>query len=130
MSARDEAERLLAELLGAGAAPLLEGGRLRVDAPPGVLTPDRRERLGGCLPELRALVAARWRAREACVAPRPCRRMGPCARPVDGRPCLVPATCCACGGDLPPGRRYRCPACTETSARIAGGSEPEGDSTP
>ena len=116
MSARGEAERLLAELLGAGAIPLLEGGRLRIEAPPGALTAERRETLAGCLPELRALVAGRWRGREECMAPRPCRRMAACARPVDGRPCGMPAVCCLCGGSLPPGRRYLCPACAEAAS--------------
>ena len=130
MSAREDAERLLAELLAAGAIPLIEGGRLRVEAPPGMLTAARRERLAGCLPELRALVATRWRPREECAAARPCRRMSPCARPVGGRPCLVPSTCCVCGAPLPPGRRYLCPACTETSAQRPMRSTDGGDSTP
>ena len=56
MSARDAAERLLAELLQAGAIPRIEAERLRIDAPPGILTPERRERLAGCLPELRAIL--------------------------------------------------------------------------
>ena len=112
MSARSEAERLLAELLRAGAIPLVEGGRLAVEAPPGALSGRLREELAAGLPELRALVAARWRAREECVAPRPCRRMTACARPVDGRPCLAPAACCVCGAALPAGHRYLCPACS------------------
>ena len=120
MSGRGEAERLLAELLMAGAAPVIEDGRLRVEAPPGALTAGRREALAGCLPELRALVAARWRGREECMAPRPCRRMAACARPVEGRPCAVPAACCLCGAPLPPGRLYLCPACTEAAAGGAG----------
>ena len=120
MSARGGAERLLAELLEAGAVPVLEGGPLRVEALAGILTPDRRERLADCLPELRAIVAARWRAREACVAARPCRRMSPCARPVDALPCLVPAACCVCNAPLGPGGRYLCPACTNDD----GGSRP------
>lgn len=128
MSARDEAERLLAELLGAGSIPVVDGGRLRIDAPPGALDSERRERLAGCLPELRALVSARWRSRHECVAARPCRRMSACARPVDGRPCLVPATCCACGAPLPPGRRYLCPACTDE--RRAGATDSKGDRQP
>ncbi len=111
MSARTEAERLLEEMLAAGAIPSIRGGRLEVDAPPGVMTESMREALAGSLPEVRALVAARWRSREQCVARRPCRVMSPCAKPVDGRPCLVPATCCACGGALPTGRRYLCPGC-------------------
>jgi hypothetical protein len=130
VSARNGAERLLAELLEAGAIPLIEGGRLRVEAPPAVLTAARRERLADCLPELRALVATRWRQREECVAARSCRRMSPCAEPVGGRLCLVPATCCLCGGLLPPGRRYLCPACTETSARRPMRSTDGGDPIP
>ncbi len=113
MSTRREAERLLEELLRAGAIPVLEGGRLRIEAPPGTLTAEGREALAACLPELRALVTAQWRSREACVAPRPCRRMTACARPISGRPCLTPATCCVCGGLLLPGRRYCCPACLD-----------------
>lgn len=113
MSVRGEAERLLAELLRAGAIPVLEGGRLRIEAPPGALTAQRREALAGCLPELRALVTARWRSRGECIAARPCRRMTPCARPLDGRPCRTAVTCCVCGGLLVPGRRYCCPACAE-----------------
>jgi len=120
VSARDDAERLLAELLPAGAIPVVAGGRLRVDAPAGSLTPDRRERLAGCLPELRAVVAARWRSREECVAPRPCRRMSRCAKPVDGRPCRMVANCCLCGAPLSPGRFYLCPACTEASKTLGG----------
>ncbi len=113
MSARGEAERLLEELLRAGAIPVLEGGRLRIEAPPGTLTSERREALAGCLPELRALVTARWRSREECAAPRPCRRRTACARPRDGRPCRTPATCCVCGTFLVPGRRYCCSACAD-----------------
>ncbi len=113
MSTRGEAERLLEELLRAGAIPVLDRGRLRIEAPPGTLTWERREALSGCLPELRALVSARWRSREECIAPRPCRRMTPCTRPINGRPCLVPATCCICGAKLAPGRRYCCPTCAD-----------------
>jgi hypothetical protein len=113
MSGRGDAERVLAELLGTGAIPAIEAGRLRVEAPPGALTPARREALAGCLAEVRALVAARWRSREECVARMPCRRMSPCSLPVDGRPCLVPATCCVCGAPLSAGRRYLCEACAE-----------------
>ncbi len=113
MSARGEAERLLEELLRAGAVPVLEEGRLQIEAPPGTLTSERREALSGCLPELRALVRARWRSREECIAPRPCRRMTPCPRPIEGRPCLIPAACCVCGADMAPGRRYCCSTCAD-----------------
>lgn len=121
MSGRGGAARLLAELLAAGAIPAVDGGRLTIEAPPGTLTGAKREALAGCLPELRALVAARWRSREECAAPRPCRRMAPCARPADGRPCRMPATCCLCEQPLPPGRLSLCPGCTTTSADRAEG---------
>lgn len=112
MSVRDDAERLLAELLRAGAIPVLDDGRLSIQAPPGTLTTVRREALAGCLPELRTLVTARWRSRGECVAVRPCRRMSCCAQPTDGRPCLIPAICCLCGGVLAVGRRYCCLTCS------------------
>ncbi len=117
MSGKGTADDLLEELLRAGAVPSVSGGRLDVAAPPGVMTEGRRETLAGCLPEVRALVAARWRSREQCVARRPCRVMSPCAHPTGGRPCLVPATCCTCGGSLPVGRRYLCPMCAGTTGR-------------
>ncbi len=120
MSGRRDAEDLLEELLLAGAVPSIAGGRLDVAAPPGVMTEARRGALAGCLPEVRALVAARWRPREVCVARRPCRVMSPCSRPVDGRPCLIPATCCACGEPLSSGRRYLCPACAAETGRTGG----------
>ncbi len=127
MSAREEAEHLLAELLRAGAIPALEAERLRIDAPRGCLTTDRRERLAGCLPELRTLVATRWRSRGECVAHRPCRRMSPCAEPIDGHPCLIQATCCLCGAGLPPGRRYLCRACSDTSLATMSETKSQGD---
>ena len=123
MSGRTEAEALLADLLAAGAIPLIEDGRLRITAPGGVLDERRRERLPGCLPEMRAIVQTRWRSREECVAVRPCRRMGPCTRPEGGRPCLVPATCCLCNAPLTAGRRYCCPACSRR------GTGPSDDTT-
>lgn len=116
MSARHDAERLLAELVQEGAILVLDDDRLAIDAPPGTLTADRRKRLAGCLPELRTLVAAQWRPRGECIAPRPCRRDSPCAEPVDGRPCFLATTCCLCESALPPGRRYLCQACSATSA--------------
>lgn len=115
MRGRDGAERLLAELLAAGAIPVMESDRLRIDAPPGALTPARRRAVEAALPELRAIVAARWRSRDECAAARPCRRMGVCAEPSDGRPCSIPATCCLCGGGLATGRRYLCAACAAAS---------------
>jgi hypothetical protein len=124
---REEAEHLLAELLQAGAIPAIEADWLRIDAPPGILTADRRERLAGCLPELRTLVATRWRSPEECVAHRPCRRMSPCAQPVDGRPCLLPATCSICRSALPPGRRYLCFACSDERGAMAIAPTIQGD---
>ena len=73
VTGRTEAEALLADLLAAGAIPLMENGRLRIEAPGGVLDARRRERLAGCLPELREIVQTRWRSREECRAKRPCR---------------------------------------------------------
>ena len=116
MSGRTEAEALLADLLAAGAIPLVEDGRLRIEAPGGVLDGRRRERLGGCLPELRAIVDSRWRSREECVAVRPCRRMGRCAEPNGVLPCKGDPTCCLCGVPLPAGHRYLCHACVEERA--------------
>ena len=112
---RETAERLLAELLGAGAIPAMEGDRLGIDAPPGCLTAERRERLAGFLPEMRTLVATRWRSRSECAALRPCRRMSPCAQSEDGRPCGMASTCCLCGDPLPPSHQYLCHACADAS---------------
>lgn len=119
MRARSEVETLLAELLAAGAIPRMEGERLKVDAPSGVLTPERRQRIAAASPELRAIVASRWRSREECVARRPCRRMAPCAEPIDGRPCTIPAACCLCGANLGPGSKYLCPPCAEAGLTAA-----------
>lgn len=127
MSARHDAERLLADLLEAGAILVLDEDRLAVDAPPGTLTTDRRERLTRCLPEIRTLVAAQWRSRSECDAPRPCRRDRPCARPVAGRPCFLATTCCLCESALLPGRRYLCPACSAASAAATVASIHRGD---
>lgn len=113
---RTEAEALLADLLAAGAIPLVEDGRLRVEAPGGVLDERRRERLAGCLPELRAIVEGRWRSREECVVRRPCRRMSPCAEPKGVLPCGADTTCCLCGSPLPERHRYLCAACVEERA--------------
>ncbi len=126
MRSRDDAEQLLADLLRAGAIPVLEDGRLRIEAPPGCLTAARRKRVAGSLPELRALVASRWRSREECIAARPCRRMSPCAEPVDGHPCLLPGICCVCGADLEPGHRYCCSVCSNANAPIASRLRHEG----
>jgi hypothetical protein len=112
VSGKHEAEQLLADLLAAGGIPVLEAGRLRIEAPVGTLTSDRREMLRGCLPELRALVEARWRSREECVARRPCRRMSVCRQTEpDGWSCLLPRVCALCGAKLPVGRRYLCASC-------------------
>ncbi len=119
MRIRDDAERLLADLLRAGALPVLENGRLTMATPPGILTPERRDALTGCLPELRVLIASRWRSREECIARRPCRRMSRCVEPVDNRPCLVAATCCVCGAPLASSHRYLCPACADSHAPMA-----------
>jgi hypothetical protein len=119
MSRRRDAEDLLTELLADGAIPVIERQRLQITAPPGVLTDERRAAIEAVLPELRAIVAARWRPREKCMARRPCRRMSRCAEPADGRPCLMPATCCLCGAALEPGRLYLCPACADAGLRVA-----------
>jgi hypothetical protein len=120
MSRRTDAESLLADLLNAGAIPLLEHERLRIEAPPRALTAARREQLEGCLAELRVIVSSRYRSREECVARRPCRRMSQCADPRDGRPCKASPNCCLCGSPLSPGRKYLCEACTdEQEVRIA-----------
>ena len=128
MRVRDDAERLLADLLTAGAIPAMERDRLQIAGPPGVLTRARRTAIAAALPELRAIVITRWRSREECAARHPCRLMSPCARPVDGRPCLVPATCCVCEGLLPPGRRYLCPTCADATRTTA--THPKGDCLP
>jgi len=116
VSGRTEAEALLADLLAAGAIPLMENGRLRIEAPGGVLDARRRERLAGCLPELRSIVQTRWRSREECEAARPCRRMAPCGEPNGVLPCMADPTCCLCKAPLPAGHRYLCAACVEERA--------------
>jgi hypothetical protein len=116
VSGRAEAERLLEELLAAGAVLVIASDRLRIEAPPGVLTAAHRDELVGNLSELRKLVEARWRSRESCVAPRPCRRMTVCARPAEGRPCVVAVTCCVCRTPLPSGHRYLCETCAALQA--------------
>ncbi len=108
MTTKNAAERLLEDLLAAGAIPSIGGGRLAVDAPPG--RDDRgAARSAGGEPAGDAGAGG-----GAVVFPRTVRGaptvLGepPCAKPTDGRPCLVPATCCASGESLPPGRRYLC----------------------
>lgn len=118
MSAKHDAERLLADLLAAGAIPVLEAGRLRIDAPPGTLNHARRDALRDGLPELRAIVQTRYRSREECLAKRPCRRMSVCQQPgPDGWPCLLPRVCAVCKTDLPVGRRYCCEQCAEANRK-------------
>lgn len=130
------AEALLGALTEAGVVLIADGARLRVRVPAGALSPELREALAARRDQIQALVAERFRGSAECLAARaagairPCRRMSPCARPVHGRACLIPATCCDCGGELPPGLRYRCPACTAQSARVAGAIETKGDPIP
>ena len=116
----DGAADLFRTLRSLGVVLVVDGERLPVRAPRGVLTPALRAALGQEREELRALVAAHVRGPTTCVVARgdmglvqPCWRMSPCARPVDDRPCLVPATCCVCSEALPPGHRYLCPACAK-----------------
>jgi hypothetical protein len=107
------AEQLLDDLIVAGAVPVIADGRLRIEAPAGVLTPAWRAEITRHHVELTGLVAKRWRCREDCGAKQPCRRMSRCAEPVYGQPCGVPATCCLCGKVLPHDRRLLCPACSQ-----------------
>ena len=121
MSAKYDAERLLADLLAAGAIPVLEAGRLRIEAPAGTLTGARRDMLRDCLPELRTIVATRYRSREECVAHRPCRRMSVCRQPEPGSwPCRLPRVCALCKVILPVDRRYLCESCAATPAHTNG----------
>ena len=112
------AEAVLADLLAAGLVLVADGERLRVRAPRGGLMPALREALEARKEAVLALVAARFRGPAECVAAAggglvpPCRRMALYARPSEGRPCLLPASCCVCGASLPAGRRYLCPACS------------------
>jgi hypothetical protein len=107
------AEQLLDAVIAAGAVPVIAGGRLRIEAPPGVLTPSWRAEITQHRAELTDLVSMRWRCREDCRARQPCRRMSRCADPVYGRTCGIPATCCLCGTRLPHERRYLCPTCSQ-----------------
>lgn len=118
MRSNDDAETLLTELLSAGAIPVLDYGRLRIDGPRSALTPVRCEAMSGCLPELRNIVAIRWRSREPCIAARPCRRMSVCQEAAqDGWPCLTPRVCADCKVELLVGRKYLCDACAEAGLR-------------
>jgi hypothetical protein len=111
-------EALLGDLHASGVVLVADGERLVVRAPKGALTPELRHALDVRREALRTLVAHLYRSPSECVAAQrglrvPCRRMSPCAEPVDGRPCLVPATCCVCGAPLSAGRRYLCESCSK-----------------
>ena len=113
-------EDLFLILTDMGVALVADGERLRVRAPRGVLTTEVRTAMELRRDGLHDLVAARFRGPKECLASRggshsmrPCPRMGACPRPIDGRPCLVPAICCICGARLDPGRRYCCPTCAD-----------------
>lgn len=129
-------EALLADLLSAGVVLVADGEQLRARAPTGTLPPALRDALAVRRAEVRALVTTRFRGPGACAVADdggltpPCRRMSKCARPSDGRPCLIPATCCACGGSLPPGRRYLCRTCTGKGATRDDHPETEGATRP
>ncbi len=121
------AEALFVDLTRAGVVLVADGERLRVRAPRGALTGELRAAMELHRAALRKIVAARFWGPEECVAARgngqplrPCLRMSACARPADGRPCLVPATCCICGARLVPGRRYLCPACSNPGSGTSG----------
>ena len=131
MSRRSEADSLLTDLLHRGAVPIMIGGRLRLDAPAGVLNDRLTERLADLLPELRDVVASIWRPREACWALQPCRRMSVCRQmerdPVSLRAkgmlaCGLPAVCALCRSPLPEGHRYLCRRCGAIGSRS--GSSP------
>ncbi len=115
------AEDLFRTMRALGVVLVVDGERLRVRAPRGVLTPPLRAAMDHEREALRSLMVSQFREPRTCLVARgdvglvqPCRRMSPCARPVDGRPCLVPATCCVCGEVLSVGRRYCCPACGDS----------------
>ena len=88
MRANHEAEAVLADLLAAGAIPVLEAGRLRIEGPRSAVTPARREAMSVC--------------QEADP---------------DGWPCLTPRVCADCKAELPVGQRYLCEACAEAGLR-------------
>ncbi len=126
MSRRSDADALLSDLLHRGAVPVMSGGRLRLDAPAGVLDACLRERLADLLPEVRDAVESVWRPREECWALQPCRRMSVC-RQMERDPaslrvagmiaCGLPAVCALCRCPLPEGHRYLCRRCGEIRAR-------------
>ncbi len=102
-------ERLLAELRSLGATLTVDGVNLRVLAPSGSVTPELRAGLllhkpalielvqtGACsspedwLQEMRAAFAPILHLTpEACLAPRVCRRIGPCGRRRTNFPCDI-----------------------------------------
>ncbi len=113
-------EELFVALTRAGVVLVADGERLRVRALRGTLTAELRAAMELRRDALRELVAAQFRGPGECVeaqgngsSMRPCRRMGVCARSIEGRPCFIPAICCICGDGLTPGRRYCCPACSD-----------------
>ncbi len=113
-------EELFVALTRAGVVPVADGERLRVRAPRGALTAELRAAMELHRHTLWKLLKVRFRGPEECVeaqgngsSMRPCRRMGVCARSIEGGPCFIPATCCICGDGLTPGRRYCCPACSD-----------------
>lgn len=112
------AEQVLEDLIAAGAVPVIAGGRLRIEAPPGVLTSAWRAEITRYHAEFTELVSMRWHCREDCRARPPCRRMSRCAEPVYGRTCGIPATCCLCGAPLPHERRYLCPTCSQDFTNV------------
>ncbi len=114
------AEDLFVALTRAEVALVADGERLRVRAPRGAVKAELRTAMELRRDGLRDLVAARLRGPKECLASRggthampPCPRMGTCPRPINGRPCLVPAICCICGARLDPCCRYCCPTCAD-----------------
>jgi len=132
----DGAADLFRTLRAVGVVLLVDEERLRVRAPRDVLTPALRVALGQEREALRSLVAAQFRDPRTCVVAEgeglihPCRRMSACARPVDGRPCLMPATCCVCGEALEPDHRYLCPACASPDPTTSSHQSHQGDLHP
>ncbi len=128
-------EDLFVALTRAGVVLVADGERLRVRVPREALTVEMRTVMELRRNALREIVAARYRGPRECLGARgdsgslaPCSRMGACARPVDGRPCLVPATCCVCGAALMSGRCYLCEPCTATGGMML--TTNEGDRRP
>ncbi len=121
------AEELFVALTRGRVVLVADGERLRVRAPRGALTTELRAAMEVRRDALRENVAARFRGPEECVAARdggislrPCPRMGVCARPIDGRPCLIPTTCCICRAALGPGHRYLCVTCSNPGSGTSG----------